>query len=65
MLNIKGKINEKIKTVDDFIVHLTPVILGGGIRLFDDLDKDKFKVEIGEAISSKRTTHLCYNVSKK
>lgn len=51
--------------VDDFIVHLSPVILGSGIRLFDNLDKNKFQLDVSEAIDSKLATHLRYIVINK
>jgi dihydrofolate reductase len=51
--------------VDDFTVHIAPVFLGSGIRLFDNIDKSKVRVEVVEAISSALATHLSYKVTKK
>ncbi|MEP6713826.1 MAG: dihydrofolate reductase family protein [Ferruginibacter sp.] len=51
--------------VDDFIIHLTPVVLGSGIRLFDTIDKTKYEIEISEVIPSKLTTHIKYKLTKK
>ena len=51
--------------IDEFIIHLTPVILGSGIRLFDNIDKNKFDLEVIEVIPSKLTTHLKYKLMAK
>jgi len=51
--------------VDEFFLHLTPVFLGSGIRLFEGIDKDKYQVQIEEVIPSKLTTHLRYKLNKK
>ena len=51
--------------VDEFIIHVTPVILGSGIRLFDNIDKNKFGLEVIEVIPSKLTTHLKYKLTAK
>ena len=51
--------------INEFYIHITPVILGSGIRLFDNIDKDIFSIEISEVIPSKLTTHLKYRLTKK
>jgi dihydrofolate reductase len=51
--------------VDDFFLHLAPVFLGGGIRLFDGIDKNKYDLQIEDVIPSKLTTHLRYKLTKK
>ena len=51
--------------VDEGMVHISPVILGKGIRLFDNLDRDRFKPEITEIISSGHVTHIRYHFIKK
>lgn len=51
--------------VDEFFIHIAPVFLGSGIRLFDGIDKDKYDVQIIEVIPSKLTTHLRYRLVKK
>ena len=50
--------------VDEFSVALVPVVFGGGIRLFDGIDRRKIGLEIVEAIPSSLVTHLRYAVSK-
>lgn len=51
--------------VDEFIIHIAPVIIGSGIRLFDNIDRDKVSVELIEAVSSPMVTHLRYKVTNK
>ena len=51
--------------VDEFCVHISPVILGSGIRLFDHIHRDKFDITPGEIISSKWATHLRYSLDKR
>jgi dihydrofolate reductase len=51
--------------VDEFFIHIAPVFLGSGIRLFDSIDKDKYEIEILEVIPSDLTTHLRYRLTQK
>ncbi len=51
--------------VDEFLIHIAPVFLGTGIRLFDGIDKDKYDIQIVEVIPSNLTTHLRYKLTKK
>ena len=44
--------------IDECCTHISPVILGSGIRLFDNLNKDVFNIEISEVTPSALTTHL-------
>ncbi|MEQ1796967.1 MAG: dihydrofolate reductase family protein [Lacibacter sp.] len=51
--------------VDEFFIHIAPVFLGSGVRLFDGIDKDKYDIQIAEVIPSDLTTHLRYKLTKK
>jgi len=51
--------------IDEFFIHIAPVFLGTGIRLFDGMDKDKYDFQIAEVISSDATTHIRYKLTKK
>jgi len=51
--------------VDEFFIHIAPVFLGSGIRLFDGIDKNKYDLQITEVIPSDLTTHLRYKLTKK
>ncbi len=51
--------------VDELFIHIAPLFLGNGIRLFDGIDKDKYDIQILEVIPSNLTTHLRYKLAKK
>ena len=51
--------------VDEFFIHIAPVFLGSGIRLFDGIDKEIYDIQIAEVIPSDLTTHLRYKLKKK
>ena len=51
--------------VDEFFIHLAPVFLGSGIRLFDRMDQAIYTIEIIEVIPSRLTTHMRYKLTKK
>jgi dihydrofolate reductase len=50
--------------VDEFQLHIVPVLLGGGVRLFDGLDGELPQVELVRTVESPRVTHLEYRVVK-
>jgi hypothetical protein len=51
--------------VDEFTIHCAPLFLGQGVRLFDRIEKDKFSVQIIEAVHSPHVTHMRYKVNTK
>jgi dihydrofolate reductase len=51
--------------VDEFSIALAPVFLGGGLRLFDGVDKRRISVDVVEAIHSSMVTHLRYAVRNR
>jgi len=51
--------------IDEFFIHIAPVFLGSGIRLFDGMDKDVYDIQIAEVIPANLTTHLSYKLSRK
>jgi dihydrofolate reductase len=48
--------------VDELQIALAPVIIGGGVRLFDRVDRSKVALKIVEAIHSPAVTHVRYSV---
>jgi len=52
--------------IDEFSIHVAPIILGKGVRLFDKIESrkagEKFSLEITDVINSPMVTHLFYNV---
>ncbi|MDX2191002.1 MAG: dihydrofolate reductase family protein [Bacteroidota bacterium] len=51
--------------IDEFLIHIAPVFLGSGIRLFEGIDKDRYEIQIAEVIPSDLTTHLRYKLTRK
>ena len=51
--------------IDEFFIHIAPVFLGTGIRLFDGIDQDKYDLHIMEVIPSEFTTHIRYKLTVK
>jgi dihydrofolate reductase len=49
--------------LDEVQIHVAPLLLGGGIRLFDD-DGEQFELEATRVIDSPGVTHLRYRVVK-
>ena len=54
----------KAGLLDEFQIHVAPLLLGGGVRLFGDLGGDPIKLERGRMIESPTVTHLKYRVVK-
>lgn len=51
--------------IDEFFIHIAPVFLGSGIRLFENIDSSKYEIQIADVIQSDLTTHLKYQLTKK
>lgn len=51
--------------VDELLLSVAPTFLGGGLRLFDGIAKSRVAVDIVEAVSSPKVTHLRYAVSRR
>jgi dihydrofolate reductase len=50
--------------VDELQVHVAPVFLGGGTRLFDNLGEQSPQLELVGAVDAPGVTHLRYRVLK-
>jgi dihydrofolate reductase len=53
----------KAGLIDEMLIHVAPVLLGGGVRLFDG-DLGENELEIIETIESPNVTHTRYRVKK-
>jgi dihydrofolate reductase len=50
------------KLLDEIQIHLSPVILGNGVRLFDGRDTGQIRLEQLRVIEAPGVTHLKYAV---
>jgi dihydrofolate reductase len=50
--------------LDELQLHVTPLLLGGGVRLFDDLGGEQVDVELIRVVDAPGVTHLRYRVVK-
>ena len=48
--------------IDEFQLHIAPILLGGGVRLLDGLGNDEIKLEVVRAVESPLVTHVKYRV---
>src|SRR5918992_1379779 len=44
--------------LDELQIHLVPLMLGGGVRLFDQADPERIGLEPMRVVESPRVTHL-------
>lgn len=51
--------------VDEMFIHIAPVFLGSGIRLFEGMDSNLYDISIMEVIPSNLTTHIRYRLERK
>jgi dihydrofolate reductase len=49
--------------LDQIQIHLVPILLGGGVRLFEGLDPERTELKLTRVIDSPGVTHLRYRVS--
>ena len=54
----------KVGLVDEIQLHIIPIIIGDGIRLFGDLGDEQSKLEKLRVIDTPDVTHLLYRVVK-
>jgi dihydrofolate reductase len=50
--------------LDEIQIHLVPVLLGAGVRLFDHLGTDKIELKTIRVVDGPGVTHLRYSVVK-
>jgi dihydrofolate reductase len=54
----------RLGLLDEIQIHLVPVLLGGGVRLFDHLGSDSINLDLVRAVDAPDVTHLRYRVVK-
>jgi dihydrofolate reductase len=50
--------------VDEFLLHVTPILLGDGVRLFENVGPEAGELELVETIPSELVTHLRYRITR-
>jgi dihydrofolate reductase len=50
--------------LDEMQIHLVPLLLGGGVRLFEDLDPEGIELRRSSSIETPGATHLRFEVVK-
>jgi dihydrofolate reductase len=50
--------------VDEIVIHLVPVVLGDGTRLFEAMKIDRTRLQVIEVVQSRAATHLRYRELK-
>ena len=50
--------------IDECSIHLAPIMLGQGVKLFENIDIKKFSFQIFNVINSENVTHLNYKILK-
>ncbi|MBA3728828.1 MAG: dihydrofolate reductase family protein, partial [Actinobacteria bacterium] len=54
----------KAGLLDEMQIHVVPVLLGDGVRLFDDLGSEQIELERTRVIESRDVVHLRFRVVK-
>jgi dihydrofolate reductase len=54
----------KAALLDEMHIHLIPILLGGGVRLFEDLDPEGIELRRTSSIETPGATHLRFSVVK-
>jgi dihydrofolate reductase len=54
----------KAGLLDEMHIHLVPVLLGGGIRLFEDFDPEGIELRRTSSIETPGATHFRFEVVK-
>jgi dihydrofolate reductase len=55
----------KAGLLDEIQIHIAPVFLGAGIRLFEDMGTDQVELECTRVVESPEVTHLRYRLLNK
>ncbi|MGH2521769.1 MAG: dihydrofolate reductase family protein [Anaerolineales bacterium] len=50
--------------LDEIQIHLVPILLGEGIRLFEHIGTERIELESARVIESSGVTHLRFRVVK-
>jgi dihydrofolate reductase len=54
----------RLGLIDELHIHMVPLLLGDGLRLFDNLGRKQVELELAETTPSAGVTHLVYRLPK-
>ena len=54
----------RARLLDELSLHFVPVLLGGGVRLFDHLGTEHIELECTQVVNTKKVTHMTFRVIK-
>jgi len=54
----------KAGLLDELSLHIVPVLIGGGVRLFEHLGTEYIELECTQATNTKKVLHLTYRIVK-
>lgn len=54
----------KAGLVDEIVIHLVPIVLGEGVRLFDHANSESIELERTEVVATSGITSLCFRLTK-
>ncbi|HLO31404.1 MAG TPA: dihydrofolate reductase family protein, partial [Anaerolineales bacterium] len=54
----------KAGLLDELSLHIVPVLLGGGVRLFDRLGIEPVELECTSAVNTQKVIHMTFRVLK-
>jgi dihydrofolate reductase len=54
----------KAGLLDELSLHIVPLLLGGGVRLFDQLETNQMELECTQASNAKKVIHMIFRVIK-
>jgi dihydrofolate reductase len=52
----------KAGLLDELQIHIAPLLLGGGVRLFDGLETAQIELETTRVVESPHVTHLRFRI---
>jgi dihydrofolate reductase len=52
------------RLLEELQLHIAPVLLGGGVRLFDDPRNSAVQLQLSRVLEGPRATHLWYSVAR-
>lgn len=59
-----GRALLEVGQLDEMEIHLVPVLLGSGRRMFEPTDRDHVEWELARCLEGRDATHLRYRIHR-